>query len=213
MIFGIDYLAGAKYPDLVLKNHPKGWAAGFFDRTFGDVYPLVKALSESGKCPLIRIHLCWSDDHIFNDAQVQYAIGSAKRFNKLSGHSRIEFSPVCEHNIKDPTPLLCRFHDAAPTCTIINTPWKGGLSAPFKLEKHGDVPSTANYPNNYSFDGTDCFARNIKSYIRDFQTAEVFFLWTPRLNLLKDSNDHTPRPKRTALPDKMLLQKLQELVK
>ena len=29
-MFGIDYLGGATYGDVILNNHPKGWGAGFF---------------------------------------------------------------------------------------------------------------------------------------------------------------------------------------
>lgn len=30
MTYGIDYLGGARYPNIILDWHPPGWSAGFF---------------------------------------------------------------------------------------------------------------------------------------------------------------------------------------
>lgn len=38
MKFGISYLAGNKYQQIVLDEHPNGWAAKVFAVTFGDAF-------------------------------------------------------------------------------------------------------------------------------------------------------------------------------
>ena len=41
-MYGLDHLGGAKYPDLLVREHPNGWAAGFFANTFGNAWPTIQ---------------------------------------------------------------------------------------------------------------------------------------------------------------------------
>lgn len=205
MIYGMDYLGGAKYPDVVLKNHPKGWAAGFFGIEFGDVLPLVTKLADSGKCPLIRIQLLWShSNHTYGKSDLPRAIRLAKRFDRLTGHARIELSPFCEHNLALPDPYLEAVKAAAPSCEIINTPWKGAWSKRFKNETHDF--NSAGLCHNFSFDGVDCLKYPLPKPL----PYEALFLWTPRFNGKVDENEKTPIGMRRAWPDGKLITQLRK---
>jgi hypothetical protein len=202
-MFGLDYLAGAKYGDIILKEHPKGWAAGFFDTTFGDAYPVVSKLAQSKRCPLIRIHLLWDDNHTFGEKQIEAAFKSARRYQELATRVpiAIELSLFCEHNLKDPDVFLDRLQMIAPNCRIINTPLFGAKSKKYKNEIHNDDPPPTG-PYNFSFDGLNCVDTDIEMFKLKHSRSDVFFFWHPRFNLKWSMKDATPRPKRRAKPSK-----------
>lgn len=205
-MFGLDYLAGAKYGDIILKEHPVGWAAGFFDTTFGDVYPVVSKLAQSKRCPLIRIHLLWSDDHTFSEKQITAAFKSARRYQELATRVpiAIELSLFCEHNLKDPDAFLDKLQMIAPNCRLVNTPLFGAKSKKYKNEIHNDDPP-ASGPYNYSFDGLNCVDADIELFKAKHSRSEVFFFWHPRFNLKWSMKDKTERPKRRAFPTKEMI--------
>lgn len=207
MIYGMDYLGGAKYPDVVLKAHPRGWAAGFFAREFGDVYPLVQKLANSGKCPLIRIQLVWDGTHKYGDRLLPNAIKEARRYEKLAGHSHIQLSPFCEHNHAAPDKYLDAVRAVAPSCEIINTPWKGAWSKRYKNETH--TPAKSSAAHNFSYDGIDVFTLPPSAIARP---SEILFLWTPALNGKRFLEDKTPIAQRTAWPTRETINRLRRLI-
>lgn len=204
MIFGLDLLAGAKYPKEVIKHLPSGWALGVFANTFGDAFSLVEKVAKGGKCPLIRVQLVWKDDHKFGTKELQLAIKEAKRYEKIRGHSQIELSPFCEHNLNNPDEWLSKVQAAAPSCRIVNTPWKGALSKRFKNEVHGDHKKPTG-PYNYSYDGTNSVDSNVTKDKQAHSDSDVFFFWHPRFNLKWSMKDTTPRPQRKAFPSSDLI--------
>lgn len=204
MIFGLDLLAGAKYPKEVIKYLPNGWALGIFANTFSDAFKLVEKVANNGKCPLIRVQLVWKDDHKFGTKELQLAIKEAKRYEKIRGHSQIELSPFCEHNLNNPDEWLSKVQAAAHSCRIVNTPWKGALSKRFKNEVHGSHKKpTGLY--NYSYDGTNSVDSDVTKDKQVYSDSDVFFFWHPRFNLKWSMKDTTPRPLRKALPSEQLI--------
>lgn len=199
MIYGLDLLAGAKYKSEVLRHLPPGWALGVFANTFSDAFSLVERVAKGGKCPLIRIQLVWKDDHKFGNKELQLAIKEARRYEKLGGFSQIELSPFCEHNLNNPDEWLSKVQDAAPSCRIVNTPWKGAFSKRFKNEVHGSHKKP-NGAYNYSYDGTNCVDSNVTKDKEQYGDSETFFFWHPRFNLKWSMKDATPRPQRKATP-------------
>lgn len=199
MIYGLDLLAGAKYPKEVMKHLFSGWVLGIFANIFGDAFSLVERIAKRGDCPLIRVQLVWKDDHKFGEKELQLAIKEARRYEKIRGYSQIELSPFCEHNISNPDPWLSRVQDAAPSCRIINCPWKGGFSSRFKNEIHGDHKKPSG-PYNYSYDGTNCVDSNVTKDKATHASSDIFFFWHPRFNLKWSMKDATPRPQRKAIP-------------
>lgn len=208
MIYGLDYLGGAKYRSVVLDEHPMGWAAGFFAQTFGDAYPVIDALLATGRCPLVRIHLLWSDTHTFGDKDIPAIRGLSTKYNELARKYRnvkVEISPCCEHNLKESDKYLDIVKIHAPDCTPVNTPWNGALSKKYKNEVHGSKKDAPRGAYNYSYDGQSAVDADVSKHKKKYSSSEVFFWWVPQFNLRKNTNDKTPRPERKAVPTNQLV--------
>lgn len=122
----------------------------------------------------------------------------AAKYNQLANKypaADLRLSPFCEHNVVSPDKYLDIAQIAAPNCTIVNTPWKGGFSKKYINEIHGDhAKPQGRYM--YSFDGTECTNKDVESYKKKYGDAEVFFMWTSRFNLRYSEKDKTSRPLR-----------------
>lgn len=214
-MFGLDFLAAAKYPNEAIKNHPSGWAFGTFATTFSDAYPVVDKLLSKGKCPRVRIQLLWKDDHNYTKADVPQIKKLAQKYNKLAKkypNVIIELSPCCEHNLNDPDTYLNITQMSAPNCMMVNTPWKGALSKVYKNELHGVLKKPSG-PYNFSYDGgvptnTDSVDSDVMLYRNAHASADIFFLWHARFNLKWGMNDKTPRPERKAFPTSEFIQSI-----
>lgn len=211
MIYGMDYLGGAKYGDLILKYHPKGWAAGFFAQEFGPAFPVVKALSESGKCPLIRIQMLWSGVHSYGEQNLPLLRRMARNYERLSGHSRIQLSPFCEHNLKNADRYLSVVREHAPSCEVINTPWKGGFSKVYNNESH--TPGYDSVCQQFSFDGIDTLKDpDYALALAKLKNLQALFLWTPLFNCKESLTDKTPIEKRKARPTRETINSLRRIL-
>lgn len=221
--FGIDTLAGAKYPNIV-RTIPNHLAVGFFAETFGDAFPIVRKELEAGRSK-VRVHFIWSDTHTFGDRDIPKVQALARRYAPLCATGRLELSPFCEHNVAQPDKYLDIVAKLAPGCAVVNTPWRGGISRKYKNEVHGDHSVPAGQ-YNYSFDGTnsvdaqlhdintvgrDGKPKVIPGYFSKHLRADTFFLWHPRLNLKWSMKDTTPRPKRNAKPTAEFMDSLEYL--
>jgi hypothetical protein len=203
MIYGLDLLGLAKYPNI---NLPQGFALGAFANTFGDSLPAVERLVLKG-CKHVRIHLLWSDSHTFGSADLRKMVSEARRVERLAKRYpgvTWEVSPFCEHNIAAPDPYLKRCAEVAPSCTIVNTPFRGGLSRKYKNEVHG-LHSAPGNSFNYSFDGTSSVDSDVPKIAEVMAPADVFFLWVPQFKGRKTKSDATPRPDRKAWPSQEMV--------
>jgi len=201
-MYGLDYLGLPKFVDLAVKKHPQGWAAGCFAETFGNALPAIRKLLETGKCPLFRVHLMWSDAHNFGAGDIPNVRTLARRCELLKRafpQVEIEVSPFCEHNLANPDPYLEIVKTEAPGCTPVNTPWKGGISKRFKNEIHGDHAALRG-AYNYSWDGISCVDGDVEKNKAAHARAQVYFFWHPAFNGRLNTNDKTPRPERKAWP-------------
>lgn len=194
MIYGLDYLGGAKYPDVVLKCHPKGWAAGFFAEEFGDAFPLIEKLLKTGKCPHVRIHLLWEGTHKYGDKHIPTIKSLGRICQSLAEKYtsvKVEVSPFCEHWLAAPDKYLDITQSVAPNCTIVNSPDgnRGALSKKYKNEVHHAKPVKG---GNFSHDGQNCVDVFVRDDIEACEAADVdvLFFWWCRFNLhyhMKDS--------------------------
>lgn len=206
-MFGLDFLALPKYENVVLREFPNGWALGCFAETFGDAFPSVRKVLETGRCPHVRIHLLWSDTHTFGTNDIPTIRALARKYERLATRFpsvRVELSPFCEHNIPNPDPYLGIINQEAPSCIPINTPWQGGISRRYKNEIHGDHKKPRG-KYNFSFDGTSAVDADVQSYKRKHKDADIFFFWVPQFNGKKNASDPTPRPERRAWPTSELI--------
>lgn len=230
MMFGMDYLGGAKYPNIILRNHPKGWAAGFFDSTFGNIWGLVDKLAASGKCPLIKINGPWTK-HLYIPKQHDKAIfvalaktvAAAKKYPRV----KFQFAPICENDNTTAayTQLLQRCREKGEGVEIINSMGTKGRVVPgFKPEIHGNtrIPSGA---YQYSYDGTSTVDSDVEKDKKTHANSGVFFMWHPAYNLKYKTklsadlhepkhvikNDTSPPKERVCKPTPELIKSLERL--
>lgn len=193
---GLDLLGGATYTNEVAK-FAKSYAIGIFAEAFGDGFKTAEEALKAG-CKILRVQLIWSDSHSFGDKDIKKIKKLAKKYNELANKypaTDVRLSPFCEHNISNPDKYLDITQQAAPSCLIVNTPWKGGFSKRYINEIHGDhAKPQGRY--HYSFDGTEVTNEDVESYKKKYGDAEVFFMWTSRFNLRWSEKDKTSRPQR-----------------
>jgi len=213
MIYGLDYLGGAKFGDLLVREHPEGWAAGFFANTFGNAWPVIEQLLATGRCPRVRIHAIWDDAHKYNprvhDPVINKELQRANTLKAKFPNVHVQFSPFCEHTIKGQQlkDLLNRCGDASRNVEIVNCPYTGDLSERFMNEVHGShaVPAPKFGAYQYSYDGTSCVDADVEKDKAKHQRAQVFYFWHPAFNGKLNGNDKTPRPQRKAWPTAQLI--------
>lgn len=206
-MYGLDYLGLAKFADLATKEHPEGWAAGAFAVTFGNALPAVDKLLATGRCPLFRVHLLWSDAHAFGDRDIPEVRKLARQYELLKRkypNVVMEISPFCEHNLNNPDKYLDIVKQEAPSCVPVNTPYKGAISRKYTNEVHGShkAPRGA---YNYSWDGSSCVDGDVEKSKAAHAKAQVYFWWHPSFNGRKNANDITPRPERKSWPTSDLI--------
>lgn len=207
-MYGLDLLGIAKFKDVAVKNFPAGWALGAFSQTFGDALPAVEAIIKTGKCPRVRLHLLWKDQHDFTSKDIPLAVKEAKRVKKLvDKYPAIEWliSGCCEHKMNGA--LAKQFKDkilqVLPTVTYVNSYMEGGASLPDCInEIHGTKAREPKVrPYQFSFDGNSASDANIPAIEQTLDEANTFFFWNSKFNGKTKDEDKTPREKRTAWPD------------
>lgn len=211
MIYGMDYLGGAQYKDVILKNHPQGWAAGFFLSTFGDATKIIRSLAITSKAPVIRIHLLWSDTHAFGDnniGAIKAGAAIVQKIKKEIPFVTFEISPFCEHNLKNPDKYLDIVEAYAPDCVPVNSVWQGSLSKKYKNEVHGTKAKAVGGSYNFSWDGQSSVDTDVEAVKKLHSNADVIYFWDARFNGKWEDNDKTPRPQRKGWPDSKIIRSL-----
>ncbi|NDF13039.1 MAG: hypothetical protein EB060_09540 [Proteobacteria bacterium] len=212
MMYGLDYLGGAMYADVILREHPEGWAAGFFANTFGDAWETIARLLATGRCPCVRIHAVWQDDHRYNakrdDPVIMRELERANKLKSTFPQVQVQFSPFCEHTITGTalTALFAKVKKAAGDLVLVNSSLKGAtIPASVGInEVHGKAGAPRG-AYNYSFDGQSCVDADVEATKERHKRAGIFFLWAPQFNGRKNLNDKTPRPERKAYPTSQLI--------
>lgn len=195
--FGLDTLALPKYEQVVIENLPQSWWFSTFAETFGDAYPSVRNVLRTRKAKGVRIQLLWSDTHEFGDADIPKIKELSKKYSELLRNFpnvKCEISPFCEHNLSNPDKYLNIAQREAPNCTIVNTVYKGALSAKYKNEIHKDGnPNVPRGSYNFGYDGKDMYQQDVQADKNKHKKADVIFGWTPSKNGKRTESDKTPR--------------------
>lgn len=219
-MFGLDYLGGAKYQKLIVREHPQGWAAGFFWNIdgFGSAKNAIVALCKTKRCPLIRVHLMWRDKHDFKREDLKTIKERAKRLKQvIQQFPDVNWfvSPACEHELG--AEVAIEFARAVRSilgdlATIVNTPHgKGSFiyenQTGFRVvnEFHHTNPKPPKGDYAFSFDGKNCVDSDVTKYkSQHLANAEYFMLWNCQMNglpkLPKEGEKKIPRNKRVAWP-------------
>lgn len=222
MRFGLDYLLGGNYAALIKSTHPAGWAAGFILNTTTqptkkpNCWSAIKNLLRTKKCPEIRLHAVWDDQHKYNKKrdlpvivrEATRAIAVAKQYQPVW----VQFSPFCEHTIgkKDLEDIYSEIRKlrGSEWLTLVNSNWRGAWLRDIEIlnEIHGGhkiPPGNATY--NYSYDGQNCFDSDVMADRAKHKNAHTYYFWHPSMNGRLATGDTTPRPKRKAWPYKQEL--------
>lgn len=203
MKYGLDYIGGVNYINAIRNGHPDGFAAGFLCRASGwkNGIRAARALAKTGRCPVMRIHGVWRDDHNFTEKHISIAVKQAEKVAKLVElYPGIKFyySPWLEHRAN-----LRLFRKCARACKKV-LPKKvkivsSGLVRPRGIDEvHHAGPLPGKYI--FSFDGKDMCKSNIGYWRNIHYRALLFYGWTPKLNGKKSMSDKTERSKRSYYP-------------
>jgi hypothetical protein len=212
-MYGLDHLGGAKYGKLIIQEHPENWAAGFFTNVFGNALPIVQSLAFTGRCPRIRLHLDWQDNHDYS-RRTQAIVKEARRclpvirqFPSIEWH----ISGACEHrlNAAQAQSLASEVLAAMPEyVTYVNTPMKGGALLQWTSriinEIHLEYGTKPKGRYNFSYDGQPCtdYRDQTCQQIKDkYSDAETFYFWDARFNGNWEMGMKVPRPERKGWPD------------
>lgn len=207
MIYGLDVLGLPMFSSIAIKNWPQGFACGVFDSTFGNVWPALNKLAATGKCPRIRVQGPWTN-HAYIPAKHDKAIFAAlKKCNELKAkfpHIHVQFSPVCEHNIKGQTlvNLLNKCGDASRDVEIVNNPYQGDFSKRFMNETHFNKPVPQSFgAYQFSYDGISTVDSDIEKDKVTHKDAQVFFMWHPSFNMKYRTQTDKEQPKNVIKND------------
>lgn len=209
-MFGIDYLGGAKYPKIIIDEHPTGWAAGFFANTFGNAYKnaIIPLLASGGRCPRVRIHGVWDNTHQYkpqiHDSVIDRELNRAKQLKQQFPEVDVQFSPFCE--VGGPSTviehIIGRCLKQGTTGITLVASSLGGYKVQGAItEFHAGFQGNLGHQQfNFSFDGVDAFGADVESFKQKFRDANTFFFWSPHLNLKPKIDDTTPIAERTYRP-------------
>lgn len=197
---GIDYLGGVNYTNTIERHHPDGYAAGFLCKASGwkNGIKAAKVLAKTGKCPVMRLHGLWRDDHTFKEKHIEKAVKQAQKVAKLKEKYpdiKIFYSPWLEHRASQKLFRACKkaCKNVLPKEIKIVC---SGNPLPYGInEVHHSYRKHAKYI--FSYDGEDMLDSPV-SYLSIHKQAKLFFGWTPRCNGKKFLRDSTNRAKRTA---------------
>lgn len=211
-MFGLDLLGVAKFAKVAKDTFPGNWALGCLSSAFGDARPAVEAILRTGKCPRVRVHLLWKDDHSFTASDYDSIAHEAEKWKALVvKYPKIQwyFSPACEPNwaadVARQSILIVS--DILPGCTYVNNSNVRLVGPNIVTELHGPDPRSADGRYIFSFDNAEvgCVDLDVSTAKRKLIGAEMFFFWEPRFNGRWECSDTTPRPLRTGWPDSALI--------
>lgn len=212
MRYGLDYLGGAKYADIIARSHPNGFAAGFFANTFGAAWNSIENLLATRRCPEIRVHAVYEANHLYVRAkhlpiikrEAARAVETKKKYPSVD----VQFSPFCEHRIKgaDLAEIFNLLKRDYPSLVRVNNPepGKGDLYPGVINETHGNAAKLKE-PYNFSYDGVSCVDSNATRMKAKHATSRTFYWWVPQFNLRKNVGDTTPIAERKAIPTTELI--------
>lgn len=215
-MYAIDYLGGANYGALILKKHPRGFGAGFILNTNKphwpktNAWPIIEKLAASGKCPLVKVHAQWEDNHQYqprkHDKIIMTELDRCNAMAVKFPHVRWLFSFFCELDTTGQSVdvLYSRLHARkASNVELVNSVSKGAYRDDAINEFHGTKGAPSRGPFTYSWDGTQCMDTDVQGIKTKYLKAQALFFWASHMNGKWSDDpkkDGTPRDKRKCWP-------------
>lgn len=168
---GFDVLALAMIdPKMVIDAADNDYALGVLDGTFGDIYPHLKIVLDSGKFTYVRLHLwdhtCYRGNKCPNspwrpnsDGPIQARAAKFAQFMAHYPNIGYGLSPALEHDQKDSRVVNHWFdiiRGAAPKAELICSAFTGYCPSGVQIEKHGNTAKGSIVSN----DGASLFDSN-----------------------------------------------------
>lgn len=210
VMFGLDLLGLAAFPSAMARAFPRGFACGVFHDTFGNPYRHLERILLTGKCPLVRVHAIWEDDHQYipfrDDSRITAAHRKLVKFAAKFPNVAFQFSPFCEAK-GDLGPILTKLKADTPF-QLVNSVWQGPAQKPGVAinEYHGKEAGRQRGLYNFSWDGDSTVDGDVTALKKRHKGAQVHFFWHPSFNGKRNVKDTTPRPERKFWPVPELIQ-------
>lgn len=210
----------------VVNGISDGSAIGVFDSTwpdnFGDPYPKVKSLVESGKVSAVRIHIWWSYQHVGVAQSV--LVKALPRWEQLAIDNpsvKIYISPSCEYRADTAGNYVVNWIKAikqrAPHTIPVLAPMPGApVVKNILLEHHTDkLPPVGK--KILSTDGNSIFDANARKLVNQNGESVMILAWAMRYNLAQSPTPEkgyfSPVPRlRTADPGVQYIRSIDDLL-
>ena len=213
MLYGLDLLLMGNYGQRAVETFPAGYALGVLWEVDGIKSPVsaVEQILASGKCPVIRIHLMWKDNHKFTNADIPETVMRARGVAVyVNRYPTVEFyvSPWLENEVS--ADLAQKVFDAIKAVLPGRTKYvnSGPAKLPGIAKEYHHVLKGQSGKYMTSFDGVTCLDADVQKYKDNHANAEIFFFWDYAFNCKYSSKDTTPRPQRKLQPPAELIESI-----
>lgn len=209
--YGMSWLGGARFPQVIKDNHPREFGAAFFWEVdgFGVADEEIEYLCSIG-VPWLAIGLAWDDDHIFRPDLIPTIARRAEalaRIIRRYPNTKFYVKPVVEHELTErqwlPFAEVVENALRGTSAEVVNSPNvnKGFVSKKYLNEYHGAEKRPRKGGRfAFDFDGTNMMDSDIEAYKKAYAGAEYFLLWIPQCNGNRKMGVKTDRKGRIHWP-------------
>lgn len=184
---------------------PPGSGLGCFFDTFGNVIPNLSLALDSGKFPLVRIQMWWSNQHVIVPlGHLSDRLPAVRKLSEKYPHVEFYVSHSCEYNETNAAAVRQRvemIQQMVPRAMAVNSCYRGATIPHVVTERHGDVRVKAG--NSVSMDGTDIRLIDVREWKRKNREAALQFAWGLGFNMKNGTEqDKLPPKERKYVPNK-----------
>lgn len=210
MRWAFDYKAAAKFEDVILAEHPEGFGAGGFVHVDGwpISIPAFDKLLATGRCPFLRLELCWDDAHNFTDKHIKIVSDNADLcvplMKKYPG-TDFYIAPVTEHRLN--REQWNRFATVAENrlrglrYQLVNSPLPQGFVHNSLInEYHGVDLKPRGGRCAFSHDGTNAVDSDMEAFKKNYANSEYFMIWNCQMNGNRVLVEHDSNGKPIKIP-------------
>jgi hypothetical protein len=215
MRLGLDLLLCGNYPKIAKKAFPKGYALGVLWLVDGikPAKAAVKAILSSGKCPVVRFHCQWRDDHNFQYSDIAIAVKRTKaivKFMEQFPDVRYLISPWLEHRANSELFSECvkQVKKVLPKGIKIVSSGDTDIKRVLIERHHSTVPADI-----FSYDGATPNPASERKFKQAQANCKFYFGWHYEFNCRKSLFDKTPRAQRTLKPTVARIKEIARLIR
>lgn len=219
MIYGIDYIGGVNYIDVVKKYHPHDFAIGILNKASGwdNGIKAARYWCKHDVSRIYRISGIWHDNHTFNKQDIEPAVLQAEKVARLATkypNYQFYFQPwlepgthqkPCSYKLLKRVKKACR--EVLPKRVKIVT---GRQMPKGWSEVHHGAALSGKYIA--SFDGLSMFDTDSRHWLTEWYDARIVFGWCWQCNGKWGEGDRRAREDRTDWLTAILLRRMEGLM-